>query len=385
MSEQWSPEEQHLRDALRSAADKITPGPDGLARIRRRTAQPPWWRRPAVIAVAAGTATAAAAVVVVVNLTGQGEGELSVQPVDTPTVTEPPLTDEPTAGLDEPTPDPTQEDTPPPDDPDPEDTAATATDPGDEQPDTTEPPTSEGDAEQVLTLPVYYTVDNRLTREWQQVRTADPLGAAVHQALNGEALDPRYGSLWEPVDVVSAQVTDGVIEIGLRSPVRLAGDPEYADVAVQQLVYTATATAASVLGVEGTPPVRVLVDGEPTDDLFGQVDVSDPVGRADQADVRYFVQVDSPGYGAQTGSPVRVTGVAAVFEATVLWELTKDGEVLDSGFETTGEAFTFSEFSIDLGELEPGTYEITVKEEDVSDGEGRAPFYDTKRFDVVAP
>jgi hypothetical protein len=381
MNEQWTPEERRLSAALNSAADNITPGPDGLAQIRRRTEKRSWWRQPAFLGVAAGVATAAAAIVVAVHVLGTGEGDPSVTPLASPTATE----TSPAA----------PETTPAPDDPDgePDESPPGTADPGDENGDAspTDPvedppgPDEEGDAEQRIALPVYYTIDDRITREWQRVRTADPLGAAVHQALNGPSLDPRYESLWASVDVASAQVVDGVIEIDLRSPVELAGDPDDANVAVQQLVYTATATASSVLGADGGLPVQILVDGEPTASLFGEVDVSEPVNRADEVDVRYFVQIDAPGYDAEVTSPVQVTGVAAAFEATVLWELERDGDVIDSGHATTGEAFTFSEFSIDLGELEPGDYEVTVMETDPSDGEGRDPFFDTKAFTVVEP
>ncbi|NDL56737.1 Gmad2 immunoglobulin-like domain-containing protein [Phytoactinopolyspora mesophila] len=379
MNEQWTPEEQRLSAALNSAADNITPGPDGLAQIKRRTAQRSWWRQPALLGVAAGVATAAAAIVVAVNVLGTSEDEPAVMPLDSPTATEssPPATPETTPGPGDPTGEPDEQPT----EPGEENGDAQPTAPGDDTP----RPEEDGDAEQRIALPVYYTVEDRITREWQRVRTADPLGAAVHQALNGPSLDPRYESLWEPVDVVSAQVTDGVIEIDLRSPVELAADPALADVAVQQLVFTATATAASTLGADGTLPVQILVDGEPPADLFGELDLTEPVGRADETDIRYFVQIDSPGYEAEVSSPVEVTGVAAVFEATVLWELERDGDVIDSGHATTGEAFTFSEFSIDLGELEPGDYEITVMETDPSDGEGRDPFFDTKAFTVTDP
>nr|WP_246211757.1 Gmad2 immunoglobulin-like domain-containing protein [Phytoactinopolyspora alkaliphila] len=238
-----------------------------------------------------------------------------------------------------------------------------------------------------MALPVYFTVDGQVNREWQSVTGTDPLLAAADASLNGTSFDPRYESLWSPVEVISAEVVDGVIEVDLRSPVELDADPELADEAVQQLVYTVTATAAMPLvpEVDGAVPVRILVDGAPADDLFGSVDVSEPVTRADQIDVRYLIDIDSPAYGADVSSPVTVSGVAAVFEGNALWELRRDGEVVDSGITQTEEAFTFSPFSIELGDLEPGTYEITVMEDDVSDGEGPEPRFETKEFTVVAP
>ncbi|NED98161.1 hypothetical protein G1H11_22945 [Phytoactinopolyspora alkaliphila] len=380
MNERWSSEEEKLQAALHAAAQNVSPGPDGLARIRRRTAESPWWRNPVFYGVAAGVATAAAAVVIAVNTLGTGADDLSVSPADSPTSSQTSVpSQEPTTGPVDPTDaDPTRD----PDDDPGDDPESEPIDPA-EEPDETEPPAT---AER-MALPVYFTVDGQVNREWQSVTGTDPLLAAADASLNGTSFDPRYESLWSPVEVISAEVVDGVIEVDLRSPVELDADPELADEAVQQLVYTVTATAAMPLvpEVDGAVPVRILVDGAPADDLFGSVDVSEPVTRADQIDVRYLIDIDSPAYGADVSSPVTVSGVAAVFEGNALWELRRDGEVVDSGITQTEEAFTFSPFSIELGDLEPGTYEITVMEDDVSDGEGPEPRFETKEFTVVAP
>lgn len=382
MNQNWSPEEERLRAALNSAAENVTPGPDGLAQIRRRTAQGSWWRSPVFFGVAAGVATAAAAIVIAVNTLGTGDEEMAVSPADSPSAigSTPSGSPDSTTGPVEPTEQPTDSSEP----------TGEPTEPGADPSGTDDAPP----ALEEVTLPVYFAVDGDITREWQaDVDTRDPMLAALHRSLNGDTRDPRYGTLWAPVEVTSADVVDDVIEVDLASPVQLAADdPDLADEAVQQLVYTVTATASSTMdNVDRALPVRVLVDGAPPESLFGRLDLSEPVTRADQLDVRHPIQIDDPAYGAEMAGPVTVTGIAALFEATAEWELRNpggegdDGEVVDSGTVQTEEGQAFSPFDIELGELEPGEYEITVREIDASGGEGPDPRFETKRFTVVEP
>lgn len=348
-----SPDEQRLHDALHRAADHVTPGPDGLAQIRRRTARVPAWRNPVVLGLVGATALAAAVIVGGVALLNDSDDPVA-------TTASSPST-EPT---DKPGPTPTDGTTPAPDP-----TAAEPTGPT-----------------QAITVPVYYVTDTeagaRLTREFHAVETAlPPVAAAVEQLLAAPA-DPDYTSLWQPgVRVRSADVTDAAIEVDLDSSPSLAepfGDD--AELAVQQLVYTATA-AASMHSLDGSLPVRVTVDGEPVTDLFGELDLSEPVQRQDPLDVRQLVQINNPGEGATVTSPVVVDGEGASFEANLAWEVRQDGDVVESNFTTAEECCTFAPFEFTV-DLEPGTYEIVVSEVDASGGEGRAPFSDSKTFTV---
>ncbi|NED99891.1 Gmad2 immunoglobulin-like domain-containing protein [Phytoactinopolyspora halotolerans] len=408
MNENYSDEEERLRAALHAEAEKVTPSADALAQIRRRTARVAWWRRPIVVGGAVTAVATAAAVVIAINTLGTDQGDLSVSPADSPTDSESTVEDAPDAtddtdqdgdmALDAPedqAQEESEEETAPGDGADTEaDTQPPSDDTGggDDSEDSSATEEDSAGPDEVYmaadgyALPVYYVVDGRITREWQRVNTPEnALVTAVHQALNGPSFDPRYETPWAPVEVLSVEVVDDVIEVNLASPVELAAGAEDAELAVQQLVYTATATASHLIdGVDGALPVRVLVDGEPPENLFGRLDLSEPVTRDDQVDVRYLVQIDNPGYGSDVTSPVTVEGVAAVFEATAVWELRRDGEVIDSGNTMTEEAFVFSPYSIDLGDLEPGTYEITVSEDDASGGEGRDPYFETKQF-TVAP
>jgi hypothetical protein len=192
---------------------------------------------------------------------------------------------------------------------------------------------------------------------------------------------PQYDTLWNAATQVrSVEVGDGAInvDLGLSGTPIIRGEPE---TAIQQLVYTATAAASLVDRDYGSLPVRILVDGEPVDDLGG-VDVSEVLRRAAPLDVRQLVQLNEPSQGATVRSPVRVSGDAAVFEATLVWELRQDGRVVDSGFDNTREGQRFSEFDFELA-LEPGEYSIVITEGDASDGEGGEPMSDERTFTVV--
>lgn len=341
--EDWTPEEQRLQDALHRAAERVQPGPDGLARIRRRTAVVPMWRRPVVLGLAGATALAAAVIVGGVIALNDDDGDA---PVATATSTSPA--------------------------PSPSETATPTSPP-------TSPPASETTPPaQSLTVPVYYVADSgdglRLVREFHTVETSlPPIAAAVHELLTTTPADPDYTNLWAPgVEVTAAEVGSGVIGVDLTGAASLdAATGDDPDLALQQLVYTATAAAASS-DQDGSLPVRVTVDG---------VAAGEPVGRADPLEVRQLVQLNDPAEGAVLSGPVTVTGEAAVNEANVLWELRRDGEVVDSGNTTAEECCRFTPFAFEL-DLEPGAYELVVSESDVSDGEGRPVATDSRTFTV---
>jgi spore germination protein GerM len=234
-------------------------------------------------------------------------------------------------------------------------------------------------------LPVYYVADTpsglRLYREFHRVATADPASDAVRELLAAPTgIDPDYRNLWptgtslrSPVTAAGGTITvdlseDALDGSGLGTPAARA--------AVDQLVYTVQAA------LQSSDPVRILVGGEPVDELWGAVSTADPVPRADQYTVRSLVQIDAPADGAVVGRDVEVTGEAAVFEATVPWEVAADGVVVESGFANSAEGQRFSPFSFAVT-LEPGEYVVRVTEDDPSGGEGRPPFTDDKRITVT--
>lgn len=366
-------DERRLSAALNAAAAEIVPAPGGLARIRERTsAAVPWWRRQLVLRVAAGAvATSAAVVALVVATRGGPDDDTVVLPADS---SAPSGSDtRPT----EPTPSAPPSVAPPTESPS---TFGTTVAP---PPD----PSGSAPAPEPMTVPVYYVADtpqgDRLVREFHTISTdRGAVATALGQMLAAPS-DPDYRSLWAPTtQVVGAEVADGTIEVELASPSGADGGFASPELAVQQLVYTATAAASSLEGADGALPVQIRVDGSSGE--LRAVDLSAPITREDQLDVRQLVQITNPAEGSESTSPVTVDGEAAAFEANLVWEVRDaDGAVVASDFTTAAECCTFSPFTFEV-ELAPGSYEIAVSDTDPSGGaEGPGPMTDTKSFTVV--
>ncbi len=242
------------------------------------------------------------------------------------------------------------------------------------------PPT--GEPPVARALPVYYVSDTaagpRLYREFHRVGSADPATDAVREMLAGPSgLDPDYRTHWPPTADLRAPVTTGggvttvdLTGIAGSAPVGAALAP----LVLQQLVFTVQGALQSV------DPVRVLVDGAEVDELWG-VPTAAPVRRGDALELRSLVQIDEPADGAAVGPEVVVAGEAAVFEGTVLWEVLRDGRVVQSGATTTAEGQTFSAYRFTV-RLDRGEYTVRVSEDDPSDGEGRPVLTDDKTITV---
>jgi hypothetical protein len=235
--------------------------------------------------------------------------------------------------------------------------------------------------EERVAVPVYYVVETpagvRLQREFHSVVTDDRASAAVREMLASRTgTDPDYRSHWPRGTALRQPVRrDGAtIVVDLTGTDAAQIGPELAEATVQQLVFTVQGA------LQATDPVRILVDGAPPARLWG-VDTSAPVGRRDPYAVRSLVQIDSPADGARVGPQVEVRGEAAVFEATVLWEVLRAGEVVRKGITSTAEGQRFAPFAFTVT-LEPGEYTVRIREDDPSDGEGRPVLSDDKRITV---
>ena len=142
---------------------------------------------------------------------------------------------------------------------------------------------------------------------------------ALFAAPTGAVSEHR--NTWPAGSALAGPVThdDGVVSVDLTAQT-VGTAPADPILAVQQLVYTVT----GALGT--TDPVQVLVAGKQVARLWGDgVDTSLPVARADPLGIRVLVGIDDPADGASVRSPVRIAGEAAVFEATLLWEIRQNG------------------------------------------------------------
>lgn len=236
-------------------------------------------------------------------------------------------------------------------------------------------------------VPVYYVGDTtrgpRLYREFHRLATSDPLTSALKEAVSTTPDDPDYRTSWPAGTTVDEASFNGdVITVSLQGsdglrqrPAGMSGDE--ARMAVEQLIYTAQAALQ-----QGRPGVQLLIDGERTDMVLGQPS-SEPLAQGDAIDVLAQVWVTEPGESAEVSTPFKVSGLAAAFEATVLWELREGDKVVADGFTTAEECCTMAPYTFTVKNVSPGDYTLVVTDNDPSGGEGLGVWEDTKQVTVL--
>ncbi len=254
-------------------------------------------------------------------------------------------------------------------------------------------PVSPTDAASGPGLPVYYPgvqgTRIALFREFHATTLSEPaarLQEAVTQALTRRPTDPDYSLPWAPGSAATTSWTPELITVDLNAAAAGTGlGSETATVAVQQLVFTATAAVGS------TAPVAITVQGKAVD-LFGVLSGAQPFTRGTGADdPRAAVWISSLGQGQSVprGS-LHVSGDGVnVFENTLSWTLTRDGvqvgtgplmpTALGGGVLDTGQRGVWA---LDFSVTQPGSYELSVEVPDASNGEGSVVWKDTKGFVV---
>lgn len=236
------------------------------------------------------------------------------------------------------------------------------------------------------TTAIYYLGDGstgpRLFSEQAEVSSEPADGAfdAAEAVIAGTPADADYRSAWPKglqVEGVAADDSGSPIQLtfaegtSLDRPAGMSEDE--ARLSVEQMVRSVQDgfgenrpvqfTASSVLGIDTSAPVERGSD----EDVLALVSISDVVN----------------GATVEAGK-LTVKGLAATFEANVVWEILVGGDALvDSGFTTAAEGGKLSpyEFTTNI-ELEgPGTYTLVVRDTDES-GEGRPINQDSKEIVV---
>ena len=170
----------------------------------------------------------------------------------------------------------------------------------------------------LISVPVYYLHDDTtgvgLYREFHLVPelAGGRTPTAVAQMLSAPAVDPDYTSLWAPGTRVLSYQRDGAVATVDLSAEALAGAPagsEAAELSLQQLVYTVTAAEE-----DSALAVRVTVEGESVDQLWGSVEADQPVRRADRLAVLGDAWLLWPAQGLTVQSPVQLTVYGTAYE-----------------------------------------------------------------------
>ncbi|MGH8947106.1 MAG: GerMN domain-containing protein [Acidimicrobiia bacterium] len=220
-------------------------------------------------------------------------------------------------------------------------------------------PSSEASAARTFAVAPYFFVDeaghpNRtgpflvpVAREVEATRAV--ARAAIEQLLAG----PDAGELAsvpaistaipEGVELLGLTIEDGLAVVDLSSKFEIEDDSAAVAARVAQVVYTLTR-------FDSVERVRFLQEGNevkaPTSD--GSL-VGGAVTRGDYLDFAAAISVESPIYGATVSDKVRVTGYAAVFEATFRYALTDgDGIIIEEGMAMASNGMGWGTFDLTI-------------------------------------
>jgi hypothetical protein len=234
---------------------------------------------------------------------------------------------------------------------------------------------------------IYYVTETkqgfRLVREVHQVSKieydlGDDTGLnSLLLLVNGQLppFDGDHRTLWNNgTKVNGVTVLEGVATVDLTLG-RISLGSESEQQAIDQIVWTLIENEPSIQSVKFT------VDGIAAESLAGHVDFGQSFVLASDTEVLATVWIDLLDRSDVT-NPVSISGSACTFEANVTWELSLGGEVVKTGATMAATACPDrSNWSIELGELTPGNYDLKVS--DVSAEDGSLVFADTKAFTVI--
>lgn len=247
------------------------------------------------------------------------------------------------------------------------------------------PPSSP--AAQTVTVDVFFshTQPTRFTLI-SEVHTLDMPGDGVETALDAvlgalidgsvQPHDPDYANLWgagsallstsRAGDVLTIDLSVGALSLGAEAEA----------IAVAQLVWTTIAVEPSLAAVQLT------IDGAAAETLAGHIDISSPFTPEPPENVLSPLQITAPTEGASVMRPVVAAGLACVFEATFTFSLEGPSGSIVEGFDMAdGACPTRAPWQLELGDLAPGDYLLTVNELSAEDGSVRST--DSKAFTVT--
>jgi hypothetical protein len=196
--------------------------------------------------------------------------------------------------------------------------------------------------------------DYRLYRTWQSISGRPAEEAVRLMTMSKAAGDPDYSSPWDGAAVNSVRYTDDLITVDFKQLPDATLEPDVADMAAQQLVYTVQGA------LHKTKPIQITEQGRARSSLFGAVDTSQPLNRAQAFDVQAMVWIETPANDQTVTQPFKVTGTAAAFEAQVDWKATnlKTRAVVKS-HTMTAEGQKFSAYAF-IPKLDSGAWLIEV-------------------------
>ncbi len=234
----------------------------------------------------------------------------------------------------------------------------------------------------------------RLFREFRSLPAHDDAGDAVEEALaelepgNGPA-DADYWTAWPADSFAGVEVgVDAItVTLGDRRALARPGKATTRDarLGIQQVVYTAEA------GVGDALPVLFEWNDRPARRVLG-IAVRGAVERDRQYDVTAAVNISDPVEGLEVDDTLVVTGTHSDLADRVTWELRgpepawkriAHGIAKPADDDAPLGAPAWETGPIDVSDLEPGEYELTVQTRIVGQTSGVIDFHTDTRTIVV--
>ncbi|GAB4100097.1 hypothetical protein GCM10028789_22610 [Sinomonas halotolerans] len=220
--------------------------------------------------------------------------------------------------------------------------------------------------------PVYWLGRSRdgvfLYREFREAESDDnPVVKALRIMMDDKPLDPDYFSPWQKPKKLAASVSGtNIITVDVSKDAFSTNvDERTAQLAVQQLVYTATAAAATagLVDTSQTISVMLLVDGRTSQLAFERVQL----GQAMQRDVSMAARawIIDPQEGAALAGQLKVTGRVAGPEASIAWQVLRKDDTgaasvyLSGTAQPSRETGRAGEFRFAVN-LEDGDYAVRI-------------------------
>lgn len=228
-----------------------------------------------------------------------------------------------------------------------------------------------------------------LYREFRDVpEQENPVTRALRAMMSEKPLDPDFFTPWQnPTELATSISGKNVITVDVSQDAFNSNlDADMAVRAIQQLVFTATAAAASsgLIDAGQQIQVRILVDSHTDYVAFDHVKLGAPMSRA--AGMVAPVWIIDPQEGTDiAGGSVKITGRSTVPGGKLRWQILRTAGNGDKTPYLTGETTASTEatqsglFTLALS-LSSGSYELRVSQSDGSNSDELN--VDTRKFNV---
>lgn len=246
--------------------------------------------------------------------------------------------------------------------------------------------------------PVYWLGRARdgvyLYREFRDsTGTENPVAKALRLMMSVKPLDPNLFTPWQAPKKLAASISGrNVITVDVSSDAfNSSVDEQTAQLAVQQLVYTATAAAASAGVIDTGQPVQVmlLVDGRTDQLAFNRVQLGQLMQR-DPSMVAPMWIIDPQAGTTSHAGQLAVYGRTTSPGTQVFWQVSradvkgeKSSPVASGRTDSAGPGPNVGQFHFSVN-LPAGKYVLRVFSSDPGTGDAAAAAWDSKDV-TVAP